>query len=92
MPTLLTDPLAKARAAKAQKNKTQTTPMKRKYTRTRSLRFMSRQAVAQLLGVHPLTVIRMEEDGRLPKPSRFGSKTTRHERALIEQFLQDSAQ
>ena len=60
---------------------------KRKYTKVRSVRFIDRPELASLLGVHIETVKRMEKDGRLPKPLKFGPKIALHDRAVIEGWV-----
>jgi predicted DNA-binding transcriptional regulator AlpA len=62
----------------------------RTYTRRTSSRFMDRREFAEMLGIHIETLKRLERQGKIPKPSRFGG-ILRNDRSVVEQFLQEAA-
>ena len=63
---------------------------KRTYTRRISSRFMDRREFAEMLGIHIETLKRLERQGKIPKPSRFGG-ILRYDRSVVEQFLKEAA-
>ena len=50
---------------------------------------LNRKQVAQLFGVSPITVIRLQEAGKLPVV-KIGAGSVRYRRADIERFIADS--
>jgi excisionase family DNA binding protein len=50
---------------------------------------LNRKQVAQLFGVSPITVIRLQEAGKLPVV-QIGAGSIRYRRADIERFIADS--
>jgi DNA-binding transcriptional MerR regulator len=51
---------------------------------------MDRREFAELLGIHVETLKRLERQGKIPKPSRFGG-ILRYDRSVVERFLQEAA-
>jgi DNA-binding transcriptional MerR regulator len=51
---------------------------------------MDRREFAELLAVHIETLKRLERQGKVPKPSRFGG-ILRYDRSVVEQFLKEAA-
>jgi predicted DNA-binding transcriptional regulator AlpA len=55
-----------------------------------STRFMNRQELANLLGLHVETVKRREKTAGWPRPVRISSKVVIYDRTDIERFLQEA--
>ena len=52
--------------------------------------YVSRQQLAEAIGVHPESIKRLEREGKIPRAIRITSKIIRYERSAIEQFLKEA--
>ena len=60
---------------------------KRKYSKYMSPTLITREEAAQMLGVHPITISRLEKRGLFPVSLRLGRGVLRYNRRAVEDFL-----
>jgi predicted DNA-binding transcriptional regulator AlpA len=58
----------------------------------RSHRYMDRDELAELLGVHRETIKRLEREKKVPQPIKISRKIVLYDRTAVERFLQEAAQ
>jgi excisionase family DNA binding protein len=62
-------------------------PEKRKYRHYSSVQYLTRAEAAKLLGVHPMTITRLEKRGLFPPSHKLGRGILRYDRSAVERYL-----